>query len=523
MERGQGFSAEARRLQDVQFEMLLSAAPDAMVLVDAQGLIVLVNDQTEKIFGYSRDELVGGRVEMLIPEEVRNNHEGHRDSYGENPSKRPMGDRVLSALHKDGSSFSVEISLSPVELEDGMLFCAAIRDVSERLELEERLRQAQKMESIGRLAGGVAHDFNNLLTVIIGYTELMKLKEPPDAVSAELIGIDNATRRATDLTGQLLALSRRQVLRMEVLELNQIIEDNLKMLPRLLGEDIEVNAVLSSRLPLVRADRGQISQVILNLAVNARDAMPKGGKLTIETAAVEGDDELRQTDANPNPGGWVRLRVSDTGLGIDTNTRRHVFEPFFTTKEVGRGTGLGLSTVHGIVEQFGGSITVSSNPGEGTRFSILLPVTLEVETERSVVQQDACGPTGETVLVVEDESLVLEVTSEVLRSRGYRVLEANSPDAALRIAVKHTDEINLLVTDIVMPGMRGPELAQRMSLFRCDFRVLYVSAYPDAHGVPVIMGPDMPFLPKPFTPVELSNKVREVMEGPIMTASINEA
>ena len=375
----------------------------------------------------------------------------------------------------------------------------------------EQLRQAQKMEAVGRLAGGVAHDFNNLLTAIMGYSDFLLMKMGDGDPSRQYVEeIKKAGERAASLTRQLLAFSRKQVLQPKVLDLNSIVADINKMLGRLIGEDIVIETSTDLRLGHVKADPGQIEQVIMNLVVNARDAMPGGGRLLIKTANVELDEGGASLDA----GSYVMLMVSDTGTGMDKQTQSHIFEPFFTTKEQGKGTGLGLSTVYGIVSQSGGAIEVESEPGRGTTFKILLPrVDGPVEVKAMAGSLDAQAPAVETILLVEDEDVVRKLVSEVLCSNGYRVLEAANGRDALQICELHSEPIHLMVTDVVMPHIGGRELAEEMKRIRPATQVLYVSGHTEDaivhHGV---SDREMNFLQKPFTPLALIAKVRQILE-----------
>jgi CheY-like chemotaxis protein/two-component sensor histidine kinase len=382
--------------------------------------------------------------------------------------------------------------------------------------LQEQLRQAQKMEAVGQLAGGIAHDFNNLLTVIKGYGQLslLQLKEN-DPLWGNIQEIEKATERAVHLTRQLLAFSRRQILDLKVLDLNTLLKDLDKMLRRIIGEDIELVILLDGNLGRVKIDPGQIEQVILNLAVNARDAMPSGGKLTIETANVVLDEEYANTHVGVIPGHYVRLSVTDTGLGMSQEVKEKAFEPFFTTKDKGKGTGLGLSTVYGIVRQIGGNVWVYSEPEYGTTFKIYLPrVEEELDTPHGRDETDSLPRGSETVLLVEDEPLVRDLAHRLLNQQGYNVLEAANGVQALRVAQEHAGEnIHLLLTDVVMPQMGGKELADQLKMLRPDVKVLYTSGYTDDaivhHGV---LEPGTNFLQKPFSHKTLSHKVREALD-----------
>ena len=385
-----------------------------------------------------------------------------------------------------------------------------------RAQLEEQLRQSQKMESVGRLAGGVAHDFNNLLTVINGHTSLaLQQLQTGDPLRNRLQDIQTAGERASDLTRQLLALSRRQLLTPRVLSLNSLIADSTSMLSRLLGEDIELVTDLDPELGHVKSDPGQVNQVILNLAANARDAMPRGGKLTLETRNVALDEQYASTHLSVPAGSYVMLCVRDSGSGMDAETASHIFEPFFTTKDPGRGTGLGLSTVYGIVKQSGGSIWVDSQPDQGTSFRIYLPRIDEPMTgtgQKAVEPESARG--SETILVVEDDEMVRKLACQSLRIYGYQVVEAANAGEALLLGKAYQGPITLMLTDVVMPQMSGIELASRLSQLRPGMRVVYMSGYTDdavlRHGA---LDPALFFLQKPFTPGSLAEKVREALDS----------
>ena len=391
----------------------------------------------------------------------------------------------------------------------------------ERKHLEEQLRQSQKMEAIGRLAGGIAHDFNNLLTAIIGYSQLLlcRLNED-DPMRMEIEEIEKSGRRAASLTSQLLAFSRKQVIQPKVLDLNAVISDLDKMLRRVIGEDIELLNVLDRTLAPVKMDPGQVEQIIMNLAVNGRDAMPQGGRLTIETRNVEFDEHFTDSNVLIPPGTYVLLSVSDTGCGMDLETQLQMFEPFFTTKPTGKGTGLGLSTVYGIVKQSGGDISVYSEPGRGTTFRIYLPMAREraesIPAESTIV---AASPSSETILVVEDEETVRRLAREVLKMQGYTVLEARDGLEALAICDQQDMTIDLMLTDVVMPRISGPKLIKRALSIRPEMRIVCMSGYTDTsmldHGE---FDPSIPFLQKPFTPGALARKVREVLDSRLVEA-----
>jgi two-component system, cell cycle sensor histidine kinase and response regulator CckA len=384
-------------------------------------------------------------------------------------------------------------------------------DITERRDLEAQLHQSQKMDAIGRLAGGVAHDFNNMLAVINGYTDLILARPELDPSTGQYLGeVRKAGERAADLTRQLLAFSRKQMIAPRLVDLNELLTGTHKLLRRLIGEDVELVTLLDPGLSRVKVDPGQMQQVLVNLAVNARDAMPRGGKLTVQTRNAT----LRRATRHLPSGAYVEILVSDTGSGMSEETLAHVFEPFFTTKEVGEGTGLGLATVYGILKQSAGHIEVSSEPGVGTTFRLLLPRAAEAAHEEPSPTPDA-GPAGtETVLVVEDEHMVRGLVRSVLEGSGYRVLEAMNGDEALHVCARHGHEIDLLLTDIVMPGTGGRDLVERLAPRYPEMRVLFMSGYTDdailRQGVTTSTAS---FIQKPFSPVALARKVRELLDA----------
>jgi signal transduction histidine kinase len=418
----------------------------------------------------------------------------------------------------DGNTIWSEIVATSVKDKDGNITAALelVIPITERKKLEAQLRQAQKMEAIGQLAGGIAHDFNNALTLIKAYSQLtlFDLKES-DPLREKIEMILEATNRSADLAHRLLAFSRRQVMEMKVLDLNNLLKDLDKMLRRVIGEDIELVNVLAEDLGRVKVDPGQVEQVVLNLALNAKDAMPRGGKLTIETANVELDETYSRTHVDVIPGRYVMLAVSDTGIGMTPEIKNRLFEPFFTTKEKGKGTGLGLAMVYGIVKQSGGNIWVYSEAGMGTTFKVYLPRVDEPleEKKKRKLSEGELPRGGETVLAVEDNKDVRRMAAQILKRQGYRVLEAANGGEALLVCEKLKEEIHLLLTDVVMPGMSGHELAQRLSFLRPEMKILYMSGYSDdsiaSYG---ILNEKVGFIPKPFSLEALVNRVREVLD-----------
>ena len=518
---------------------LLEAAADAIIAVDQDGKIVFANAQTERVFGYSRQELVGEVIEMLVPESSRKVHFWHRHSYFQRPEPRPMGVGMrLSAQRKDGSTFQAEISLGPLETSDGVLVSAAIRDVSERLEIEaerERLKteaevaeretlreRSERLESLGELAGGIAHDFNNLLSIISPYAELIAEAVTPESACArasdheywERVGSDvekiqKAAASSADLVRQLLAFARRQVTTPRPLDVEGAVTDVAVLLSRSLGEHVELICNVAPGTRMILFDPTQMEQVLVNLAVNARDAMQSGGTLTIDAENVMG--------SMPNDD-MVRLRVSDTGVGMSAGVLERAFEPFFTTKPVGQGTGLGLATTYGIVTTAGGRIEIESELGDGTTISIFLPVcetSAEAEGDLDADGSDLGGH-GEVILLTEDDDRVREIAERILSRHGYEVLVASNGAEALALSREHAEEtIEVLLTDVVMPKLLGRELLELIRKDRPDIRVLFMSGYAvSALGPANTLEEGTVLLEKPFGSTQLLTKVHDVLTSP---------
>ena len=633
---------------------ILEAVPDAVIAVNRQGVIIQANSQTETLFAYTRDELIGQKIEMLVPERQRPEHDRHREQFHSKPKIRRMGSGLdLYGRRRDGSEFPVEISLSPIATGDGTVVLSVIRDISDRKHIEEelrraheeldrrktrelrdsqnrlalivdssqdaiigknldgivthwnkgaeqmygytalemigrpistlapkeradeipailenirngrrveyfesvrvtkdnrslnvsisvspiydsegkivgastiarditaqkkaeeQLRQSQKMEAVGRLAGGVAHDFNNLLGIVTACSELLRSRV--DQESLEYIdNIREAAKRGASLTRQLLAFSRRQPVQAQLLDLNERLKDVMKLLRPLMGDDVEIVLLPRPATAIVEADPGQLDQIVMNLAVNARDAMPRGGKLVIETAVFDFDESFAREHPSIVVGRYVMLAVSDNGTGMDEETRTHIFEPFFTTKEMGKGSGLGLATVYGIVKQFGGHVWVYSEPGHGTTFKIYLPSAEHKVGSAPEKQEEELPPRrdGVTLLLAEDDPIMRRLTRKMLEAHGYQVLEAEDGKSALQMISSHSGTINLILTDVVMKGMNGPELVLRLTESHPEMKVVYMSGYTGElvanHG----LDGGIRLLEKPFTRADLLKTIDEVL------------
>ncbi len=636
---------------------LLEAIPDAIVAVNQEGIILQANSQTESMFGYTREELIGQRIEILVPERRREQHRHHRDHFAEQPKTRRMGPGLdLQARRRDGSEFPVEISLSPVQTDNGIVALSAIRDISDRKQIEEelrraneelgqrkdrqlweyqnrlalivdssqdaiigknldgiithwnkgaegiygytaeevigkcitllapadrqdeipkmlesirrgepiehfetvrvtkdkrhlhvsisispirdatgeivgastiarnitaqkkaeeQLRQSQKMEAIGRLAGGVAHDFNNILGIITSCAELLRTHISSEELPVELLGhIRDASKRGASLTRQLLAFNRKQSTQPKVLDLNERLKEVCKLLRPLMGDDVNVVLLPGSELAFVEVDPGQLDQIVLNLAVNSRDAMPHGGKFVIETATTDFDEEFVRQHPPMTPGRYVMLAVSDNGTGMEEATVSRIFEPFFTTKEIGKGTGLGLATVYGIVQQSGGHIWVYSEPGRGTTFKVYLPCADDKAGLARETEEEAVFHRGEgtTILLVEDDRVIRQLTRRILEAQGYAVIEAEDGKSALAQVASNPAHIDLVLTDVVMCGMTGPDLVLRLMDSHPGARFLYMSGYTGELVEDRGLSEGIPLLEKPFTRAALLRTIEAALQ-----------
>jgi PAS domain S-box-containing protein len=503
---------DALRKSEERYRQIVETAHEGVWLIDGAGITTYANRRMAALLGERVDDMPGRSLYQFMDEEAR-------------PAVRAQLQQRMAGRaeqlefcfrRRDGSRLWALLAASPLFDESGTFTgaLAMVADITERKVLEKQLLQSQKMEAVGRLAGGIAHDFNNLLGVILGYGDLLLRRIDDQSLRTRLEQMVKAGERASVLTRQLLAFSRKQVLEPRVLDLNSLVTEMDKMLRRLIGEDIHLVTVVADGLGRVRADPGQLEQVVMNLVVNARDAMQNGGRLTLETANVELDRPYTAEHAGVRPGPHVMLAVSDTGIGMDPETRRQAFEPFFTTKPAGQGTGLGLATVYGIVKQSGGHIDVYSELGQGTSFKIYLP-RVDEEAEAIVAAPKVPPARGaETVLLVEDEDALREIARQILEEHGYTVLEARSGAAAIERAESHAGPIHLLVTDVVMSQMSGRELAERLAVRRPSLQVLFMSGYTEQavlrHGV---LAESTAFMQKPFGPDSFLTKVREVLDA----------
>jgi two-component system, cell cycle sensor histidine kinase and response regulator CckA len=508
---------QALRRSEERFRKVIETSGEGIAMRDPSGHLTFVNGRFAEMLGFSVPELVGKHVRDIIAPEF---HQLVQESFVRRKNTGISETIDIQFVRKNGEYMDAILAASPMYDEEGSFIgsLGMVTDITERKVLEAQLRQSQKMEAVGRLAGGVAHDFNNnLLTAIRGHVDMLSSEMEGDSpLLADVVEIGKAADRAAALTQQLLAFSRRQMLQPVVMQIDSVVREMETLLRRLIAEDIDLQITLGAEGKRVRADRTQIEQVLMNLLVNAVDAMPSGGTVRIVTGPAVVDEEFARANPGAHIGDHVSLCVTDTGHGMDSQTLSHVFEPFFTTKDIGKGTGLGLATVYGIVKQSGGHIRVLSEVGRGTTFEILLPsvqdpVVAPREGERTLPRTDS----GETVLVAEDEDAVRALTVRILRKRGYQVLEARDGRNAIEVAEQFAGSIRLLVTDVIMPRMGGRELSESLARVRPEMKVLFMSGYTDDQLLQrgVLQNGSGNFLEKPFTPEALANKVREVLES----------
>ncbi len=498
-----------------RFREITDTAIDTIITIDSSGAIVLCNRAVERQFGYTVDQLVGRDVKIIIPRRYRKDHENGIKRFLATGAVHHIGQtRELYALKKDGTEFPIELSLSTWKTGKYTFFTGIVRDITERKKLEAQLLQAQKMEAVGQLAGGIAHDFNNILTALIGYCHVLKMKlREDDPLRSYADHILSLSDKAANLTRGLLAFSRKQIFNLRPLNLNKIVRNMEKIFLRVIGEDIELKITLEDKIITVMADPGQIEQVLMNLVTNARDAMPAGGMLAIETELADIDNEFIKEHGYGTEGKYVLLSVTDTGQGIDKKTSERIFEPFFTTKEVGRGTGLGLSVVYGIVKQHNGFINVYSEVGNGTSFKIYLPV-IKAEAEEITPDIASSLERGtETVLLAEDDMEVRVFTKKMLEEFGYEVVEAKDGEDAVHKFLKNKDKIQLLLLDVIMPRKSGKDAYEEIRKLRPDIKVLFMSGYTAdiIHGRRIIEE-GLEFIVKPVSPIALLKRIRETLE-----------
>jgi hypothetical protein len=508
---------QALQISEQRYRQLSETAPMGIIIADGTGKIVDTNAQALRMFGYGREELLGQTIEILLPETLRKSHVRRRSAYIQGPQARPVGIGMeLRARRKDGTEFPVEIGLGPVTTQEGTLISSTIVDITEQKKLEKQLQLSQRMEAIGHLAGGVAHDFNNLMTVIQGCCEALAVELAENHSGLRRIEmVRKAADSAADLTHQLLAFGRKQILQPKVIGPREVLKEVEGMLRQLIGENIRLEVNMQSEVGCISVDPGQMEQIMVNLAANARDAMPNGGRLMIEAGNVDLDSSYVQIHPPAIPGPYVMFAVSDTGCGMDQKTQSQIFDPFFTTKEFGKGTGLGLATVYGIVKQSGGYIWVYSELGKGSIFRIYLPRVGGAATPVQQTGADGVAERGsETILLAEDTEGLREIAREYLGNLGYTVIEASSGEQALQRAHEFGGEIHLLLTDVVMSGMNGRELADRIVQKYPGIKILFTSGYTDdSIARQGIFDLAVAFIQKPYRPKALARKIREILNA----------
>ena len=506
------------RASTQRYSSVVATAMDAILTLDSEQRIIVFNAAAEKMFGVPAIEAIGRPLDRFLPADARTRHAGHIQRFGQSgvTTRSMTSPAMLTALRASGESFPIEATISHVTTGGQLLYTVILRDISARLRAEEHLKQVQRVEAIGRLAGGIAHDFNTLLSVILGYSELLQSElDKSDARHAQASQIKSAAEAGALLTRQLLAYSRHQPMAPEVIDLGELLEQMTPMIERLLRADIELSVRRGDGPCKVKADPGQMQQLVLNLAANAADAMPKGGRISLEVRAVELDAAYFAQHPAVKAGRYVMLSVGDTGTGMDRETAAHIFDPFFTTKEVGKGTGLGLATVYGIVRSSGGDIWVYSEPGIGTIFKVHLPMASA--SEQTAQARPEAPPAaalhggGETILLVEDSAALRELGRVILSREGYQVLVAEDGDAAIDVAQAYSGTIHLLLTDVVMPRMRGPELAKQLVALRPGMGVVFLSGYADLAALHPEGAVAVELVEKPYTTDALLTAVRRVL------------
>ncbi len=514
-----GLQVEQELRSSIQrYSSVVATAMDAILTLDSEQRVIVFNAAAEKMFGVPAIEAIGRPLDRFLPAQTRASHAGHIQRFGQSgvTTRSMTSPAVLTALRANGESFPIEATISHVSTGGQTLYTVILRDISARLRAEEHLKQVQRVEAIGRLAGGIAHDFNTLLSVILGYAELLQGElSVDDARHARASQIKSAAEAGALLTRQLLAFSRHQPVTPEVLDLGELLGNMLPMIERLLRADIELSVRKGDEACPVKADPGQMQQLVLNLAANAADAMPQGGRISMEVRAVELDTAYVAQHPVVKVGRYAMLSVGDTGTGMDRETAAHIFEPFFTTKDVGKGTGLGLATVYGIVRASGGDIWVYSEPGVGTIFKVYLPLAsareLAAQAQPRAASPELLRGGGETILLVEDSASLRELGRVILTREGYQVLVAEDGDAALDVAAAYAGTIHLLLTDVVMPRMRGPELAQRLIALRPGMGVVFLSGYADLAALHPVGVAAVELVEKPYTAEALLMAVRRVL------------